>query len=132
TKNNIFFFFFFEKHRAPFGLHRRETVLVDEHRLVLEPALPRELRDIVVDALADLARIRDALETFGLGTEHDAVNHPCHIPSHPIRSSSELKSAATGAGTPTRGSLPASYQCQSSRSLTTAGESPISSSHGGS
>src|SRR5665213_3040059 len=52
----------------------RQTVLVDEHRLVFEPRRPRLLRHAFVDALAELARVRGKVESLGVAAELDAVN----------------------------------------------------------
>ena len=42
-----------------------ETVFVDQHGLVLEPGGPALLTDVVVDALAQLARIRLVRQALG-------------------------------------------------------------------
>src|SRR6185503_6662346 len=63
---------------ARLRLHRRELVLVDQHRLVLHPALPRDLRHVVVDALAERAGIRLTVEAFGVGAEQDASDFSRH------------------------------------------------------
>src|SRR5258706_11084454 len=46
------------------GLGQREPVLVDQPRLVLEPLFPGLLADLLVDALAERARVGRALEAF--------------------------------------------------------------------
>src|SRR5690349_4344152 len=56
----------------------RQPVLVDEHRLMLEPLRPRFLRHVLVDALAELARVGREVQPLGLTSKLDAVDHPCH------------------------------------------------------
>src|SRR5712691_2877914 len=56
-----------------------EPVLVHQHLLVLEPLLPRYLRHVLEDALAELAGIGRVLEPLGLAPELDALHHPCHV-----------------------------------------------------
>src|SRR5687767_5807393 len=55
-----------------------EPVLVHQHLLVLEPLPPRFLRHVLEDALAELARIGREIESLGLATELDALDHACH------------------------------------------------------
>src|SRR5918911_3009690 len=55
-----------------------QPVLVHEHGLVLEPLRPGFLRDVLPDALAELAGIRGKLEALGLAAEFDALHHPSH------------------------------------------------------
>src|SRR5215467_11856881 len=55
-----------------------QSVLVDEHRLVAQPLLPRLLRDVLENTLAELARIRREIQTLGLAAELDAMNHASH------------------------------------------------------
>jgi hypothetical protein len=55
-----------------------QPVLVHQHRLVLEPLRPRLLGDILVDPLAQLARIGREVEPLGFAAELDAMNHACH------------------------------------------------------
>src|SRR5512139_1321675 len=50
-----------------------QPVLVDQHRLLLQPLGPGFLADAVVDALAQFAGVRGDIEAFGLATELDAV-----------------------------------------------------------
>src|SRR5690606_28359207 len=66
---------------ARLRLDRRQPVLVDQHRLMREPAPPRELRDVLVDALPERARIWRPLEPLGLRAEHHAMHHPGHAES---------------------------------------------------
>src|SRR5690606_8773345 len=84
---------------ARFRLDRREAVLVDQHRLMHQPALPRELRDVLVDSLAELAGIRRLVEAFGFGPEHYAMDGSCHAVSSP-GSGSVSSSARIGAAMP--------------------------------
>jgi len=53
-------------------------VLVHQHFLVLEPLLPGFLRDVLEQALAELARVRREIETFRLAAELHALHHPGH------------------------------------------------------
>src|SRR5690242_3250725 len=55
-----------------------QAVLVHEHLLVLEPALPRLLRDAFPEPLAELAGIRRKVEALGLAPELDALHHARH------------------------------------------------------
>src|SRR5690606_33979481 len=106
---------------AGLRLDRREPVFVDQHGLVLEPALPRELRHVLVDPHAERARIRRAVEPFGFGAEHHAIDHSTHaiclVPScsAAVESASAASSAATGAGMPSAVSPSALYQTRSGR-----------------
>src|SRR6266576_201245 len=60
------------------GIGERKAILVDEHRLMLQPLLPRLLRDVLVEALAELARIRRKIEPFRFAAELHAFHHSCH------------------------------------------------------
>src|SRR5258705_85737 len=60
---------------ARLGLDRREAVLVDEHRLMLQPTRPAFLRHALVDALAELAGVGNALEAEGLVLENYTRHH---------------------------------------------------------
>src|SRR3954471_2082555 len=55
-----------------------QAVLVDQHRLLLQPALPGFLADVFVDALAQFTGVRGEIEAFGLATELDAVDRAWH------------------------------------------------------
>src|SRR3954447_12540165 len=55
-----------------------QAVLVDQHRLLLEPLLPGFLADAVVEALAEFAGVGRKVETLGLATELDAVDRAWH------------------------------------------------------
>src|SRR6516225_21543 len=55
-----------------------QAILVDEHGLVPLPGLERLLADVVVDALAELARVDGEVEAFGLALEVDALDGACH------------------------------------------------------
>src|SRR5690348_2592282 len=55
-----------------------EAVLVHQHRLVAQPLLPRFLRDVLPDALAELAGVGREIQPLGLAAELDALHHPCH------------------------------------------------------
>ena len=112
---------------ARLRLDRRQAVLVEQHRLVLDPALPRELRHVLVDALPERAGIRRPVEAFGVRAEQDAGHFSCHTLTMQARRP-PLRSAATGAGTPTASFAPGRHQCQSSRSMTTDGDAASSSS----
>src|SRR6218665_3659043 len=60
---------------ARLGIRARETVLVHQHLLVLGPGLPGFLRDLLVDLLAQLARVRREIEAFGLLLQLHALDH---------------------------------------------------------
>src|SRR5947208_14890352 len=63
---------------ARLGIGEVEPVLIHQHGLLLEPLRPRLLRDVLPDALAELAGIRRESQTFGLPAELDALHHPSH------------------------------------------------------
>ena len=65
---------FLDQELARLRLDRRQPVLVQQHRLVLEPALPRFLGNVLVDALPELAGIRRVVEAFGLDAEQHAFH----------------------------------------------------------
>src|SRR5437870_11084134 len=69
------------------GIREAQAVLVDQHRLMLEPLRPRFLGNALVDAFAELAGIRRKIETFGLAPELDALDHA----RHRVSSQSEKK-----------------------------------------
>src|ERR1700753_1970327 len=56
------------------GLNRRQAILVDQHCLMLQPARPSLLRDILEDALAELAGIRLAVESRGFSFQYYTLN----------------------------------------------------------
>ena len=62
-----------------FRLDGGKAILINQHRLVSEPALPRELGDAIEDSLAQLTRVRRPIEPLGLDPEEDAVHSPAHI-----------------------------------------------------
>src|SRR5690606_21411748 len=66
------------------GVGQRQPVLVDEHRLVTQPLRPRLLRDVLVDALAEFARIGREVEAFGFSAKLHAVNGTSHRGGPPI------------------------------------------------
>ena len=51
-----------------------KAVLVDEHGLVGQPALPCFLGYVVVDTLSQFARVRRVIEAFSPFAQHDAFN----------------------------------------------------------
>ena len=55
------------------------VVRTDSARTQLEPLLPRFFRDVVVDAFAELARVRWKIQTFCFAAEFDAVDASCHL-----------------------------------------------------
>src|ERR1700692_1819819 len=71
-----------------------ETIFVDQHGLLLEPALPRFLRYRFINPLAEFARQRRKVESFGFLAELRALNHSSHLSF----------SCSGGAGTLGRGS----------------------------
>src|SRR5690606_2120569 len=103
---------------ARFRLDRREAVFVDQHGLVAEPALPCELRNVLVDAFTELAGIRRLVEAFGLGAEHYAMDGSCHAVSSPCLGS-RSSSARIGAAMP-RFDRAALYHTRLSDSMTAA------------
>src|ERR1700712_1291726 len=56
-----------------------EAVLVDQHGLLFEPALPRFLRYRFIDPLAKFSRQRGEVESFGFLAELRALNHSGHL-----------------------------------------------------
>src|SRR6266436_1188053 len=56
-----------------------QLVLVDEHGLVLDPGLPGFLGDVLIDALAEFARVGGEVQPFRVAAELDAFHHPCHF-----------------------------------------------------
>src|SRR5258707_7110070 len=56
-----------------------QLVLVYEHGLMLDPGLPGFLGDVLVDALAEFARVRGKVEPFRVAAELDAFHRPCHF-----------------------------------------------------
>src|SRR5262249_21157716 len=84
----------------------REPVLVDEHRLVAQPRGPRLLRDVLVDPLAELARVRRKVQSLGLAAELHAVDHSCHSTSprascdRPATCAGSCRGPASGAAGP--------------------------------
>jgi hypothetical protein len=56
------------------GLDRRQAVLIDQHCLVTQPALPRLPGNVVVDTLPKFARVRRIVEAFRLFTQQDTFN----------------------------------------------------------
>src|SRR6188474_2801785 len=60
-------------------LDGHEAIFVDQQRLVPEPLLPGVLLDVLEDALAELTRIRRAIEAFRLAVELHAMNRPGHL-----------------------------------------------------
>src|SRR5262249_19167327 len=58
-----------------------ESVLIHDHLRVLEPELPRFLRDVVVDLLAELVVEGLVDDTRQLLAELGAVDHPAHVSS---------------------------------------------------
>src|SRR5690606_17213804 len=59
-----------------------QAVFVDQHRLVPDPALPRLFRDVLVQSLAELARVWRVVEDFGLPLQLDAVHGSRHSDSY--------------------------------------------------
>src|SRR4051812_45152978 len=55
-----------------------EAILVHQHGLLLEPLGPRLFRDVLPDALAEVAGVRREIETVGLAAELDALHRPSH------------------------------------------------------
>jgi hypothetical protein len=55
-----------------------EPVFVDEHGLVLDPALPGFLRHALENSLAELAGLGREIQPLGLAPEFDALHQSCH------------------------------------------------------
>src|SRR5674476_564599 len=98
---------------ARFRIERIEAVLVDQHGLMHEPCLPGFLRDMLVDALAELAGPWSEREALGFAMEFYAVD----IAGHGL-SSSVSSSLRTGAGRPSTLNCPCEYQSRSGSSAT--------------
>ena len=65
----------FRREKLPrLRLDGRQAILVDEHRLMFEPALPGLLRHVVVDSLSEFTGVGCVVEAFGLGRQDDTVN----------------------------------------------------------
>src|SRR5262249_29190515 len=63
------------------GLDGCQSVLVNQHSLMFEPAGPSLFRDIIEDPLSQRARIGLAIQCLGFLFEYDALNgagHDCH------------------------------------------------------
>src|SRR5690606_20843546 len=56
----------------------RQSIFVDQHRLMPEPALPAFFRDVLVDALAQFPGIRCVIEPLGLGSQHYTIHGTRH------------------------------------------------------
>src|SRR5262245_43177230 len=84
------------------GLNRRTAVLVAQHRLMLQPACPARLGNVLENALAELAGVRRPVEPGGFPLQDCTLNHPGHVNS----SSSNL----IGAGRPSGAGSRALYQ----------------------
>src|SRR5690606_9658136 len=98
-------------------VERIETVLVDQHGLVGEPVGPRLFGDILVDALAELARPWSEGEPFAFEAELHAVDG-----SHAGNSlSRDANSLRTGAGKPNSAISWSANQPRSGSSATCVG-----------
>src|SRR5947199_9232373 len=62
-----------------------EPVLVHDHLEMLEPHLPRLLRNVVVDALPELVVERAVLEPGKLLLELHALHHPRHVATSTVQ-----------------------------------------------
>ncbi|MNC97590.1 hypothetical protein D3C83_152920 [compost metagenome] len=56
-----------------------QPVLIDQHFLLLEPLLPRFLRNVVEHLLAEGPGIGREIKTFSLTAEFHALDHSCHV-----------------------------------------------------
>src|SRR5471030_1111573 len=63
---------------ARLRVHEVQAILVYQHLLVLEPRLPRLLRDALPEPLAELAGVRRIVEALGLLLQLDAVHGSSH------------------------------------------------------
>src|SRR5450631_438489 len=59
--------------RPRLGFDRRQPVLIDQHGLMRHPLRPGFLGNAVVDALAELAGVRDVVEALGLALQENTV-----------------------------------------------------------
>src|SRR5882757_4970966 len=87
TEEELFHFTF--KKLSRLGLNGRQAVLVDQHCLMLQPARPSLLRDILEYAFAQIAGISRAVEARGFGFQNYAV----HITRHSDYSDTNLGGA---------------------------------------
>ncbi|MPN24137.1 hypothetical protein SDC9_171531 [bioreactor metagenome] len=60
------------------GIGQVEAVFVDDHRLQLDPLLPRFLGNVEPQLLAQFAGHGREIESLGFAAELDAVNGTCH------------------------------------------------------
>src|SRR4051812_1434070 len=88
------------------GLDGRQPVFVDQHDLVAHPLLPRFFRDVLVDALSQLTRIRRFVEAGRLLLQQHALDHSAHDSTLSARLPN---SVLMGAGNPTRAGWARSY-----------------------
>jgi hypothetical protein len=56
-----------------------EAVFIDDHGLQLDPALPGLFRNILEHTLAEIARQRRKIHTFGFTAKFYALHHTCHF-----------------------------------------------------
>src|ERR1700742_1347369 len=96
------------------GLNGRQAVLVDQHCLMLQPARPSLLRDILEYALAELAGIRLTIEARRFGFQNYTLNITGHSGysenSNRVGLESVSSSVLIGAGSPIRAGSRALYQ----------------------
>src|SRR5882757_11573999 len=76
TEEELFHFTF--KKLSRLGLNGRQAVLVDQHCLMLQPARPSLLRDILENAFAQLTRIRLTVQPGRFTFENHTLNSTGH------------------------------------------------------
>src|SRR5450631_812600 len=76
-----------DQERPRLGLDGGEPVFVDEHRLMRHPLLPTFLGHIRVDALAEIAGVREVIEAGSLALQENTIDHPCHGPKFTLSTS---------------------------------------------
>src|SRR5438034_1110098 len=77
---------------------KAQPILIDQHRLMLEPLRPCLFGDVLVDPLAELARVWREIQPFGLAAELDAVNRACHGRSLRNKQDAEIIARRIGFG----------------------------------
>src|SRR5688572_6360407 len=101
---------------ARLRVDRRQAILVEQHRLVLQPALPGFLGNVLVDTLPELAGVRRIVEAFGFDAEHHAFHRSCHDLHFSLRHTMRSRAVAVATSTPSSSrSSPAVSALRSSR-----------------
>jgi hypothetical protein len=66
------------------SVRQRRAILIDEHRLMLQPLLPRLFRDVLVDARR-ARRIRRKIDPFGFAAELPLTTRDMFSPANPLK-----------------------------------------------